>query len=454
MERAAFASSEFAARRARVFDRIGPSACALIQGGGPVGGFEVFRQTNEFFYLTGVDIPQAYLWMDGRRRTTALFLSAQTGHDASEGSVSGDSDANALKHRYGVDEVAAIECLTECLTDVGVVYTPHNPAEGRLACQDTLRPAIRAVAADPWDALPTREQRLIGQIHARQPNAQVEDLSPILDSLRLIKSPREVAVMRRAGSLCARAVTEAIRATSPGVFEYHLGAVADYVYRANGVRSEGYRAIIASGENIRYAHYYRNDCPLQDDDLVLMDYAPDVDHYTSDIGRMWPVNGRYSPSQRELYGFIVRYHQTLLGCIRPGVMPRQVLAEAATVMRPVIETTRFSKPIYEQAARRTLDFQGHLSHPVGMAVHDVGRYFDQPLAPGLVFALDPQMWVPEEGLYIRVEDTVAVTETGVEALTGDCPIALDDMEALMSEPGLLQQFPMALAERSDYKEQV
>ena len=432
MDVMSFPPDEFAPRRDLVFDRIGPDACALVQGAGPVGGFEVFRQTNEFFYLSGVDIPQAYLWLDGRRRTAVLCLLPQGGHDASEGAAEGGSDFQSLKRRFGVDEVCGLERLADFLTEAPVVFTPFSPAEGRLACQDTLRPAARAVAADPWDALPSREDRLISRLCTRSPGTRIRDLSPILNDLRLIKSPRELAMMRRAAQLCARGVCEAMRATRPDVYEYQLGAVADYVYRMEGVRSEAYRPIIAGGDNIQYAHYFRNNSPLQDGDLVLMDYAPDVCHYTSDIGRMWPVGGRYSPLQRELYGFVVHYHRALLNFIRPGISPGQILAEAADEMRPVIESYPFSKAIYEEAARRMLDFEGHLSHPVGMAVHDVGRYFDRPMQPGLVFALDPQLWVPEEGLYLRVEDTVAVTEQGVEVFTSDCPLALDDVEALLS----------------------
>src|SRR6185436_10005938 len=105
----------------------------------------------------------------------------------------------------------------------------------------------------------------------------------------------------------------------------------------------------------------------RDGDLVLMDYAPDFRYYTSDIGRMWPVNGRYDPVQRELTGFMVRYHRALLARIRPGRLASEILAEAAKEMAGVIAETRFSKPIYEQAARRALEYVGHLSHPVGMA---------------------------------------------------------------------------------------
>jgi Xaa-Pro aminopeptidase len=213
--------------------------------------------------------------------------------------------------------------------------------------------------------------------------------------------------------------------------EYHLEAIADQLYRSNGARHEGYCAIVPSGASIWHAHYNRNDGLLTDGDLVLMDYAPDVCSYTNDIGRMWPINGKYSPLQRELYGFMVEYHKAVLKRIRPGVLPLDLLAAAAEEMRPIVEKTAFSKPIYAEAATRTLAFRGHLSHPVGMAVHDVGSYFEFSMQPGLVISIDPQMWVPEERLYIRVEDTIVVTDTGMEILTGHVPIELDEIEALM-----------------------
>jgi Xaa-Pro aminopeptidase len=121
---------------------------------------------------------------------------------------------------------------------------------------------------------------------------------------------------------------------------------------------------------------------------------------------MWPVNGKYSPWQRELYSFIVEYHKVLLGTIRPGLTADEILKVAAEEMSDYVKNHKFSKEIYRRAAERALEFKGHLSHTVGMAVHDVGDYRSTPLKPGVVFSVDPQMWVPEERLYMRVEDTI------------------------------------------------
>jgi len=434
-----FPPAEFAERRAKVFDAIGSDALAVLQGAPPVRGFEVFRQSNEFYYLCGVEVPQSYLLLDGKERRTNLYLpDPEKVHAKGEGPALVAEDAEVVKRLTGVDAVHGIEALSEQLANAQTVYVPHGPAEGRMGSRGEGRRANRIVASDPWDGKLPREARFIGLLRARHPRLELRDLSPILDGLRVVKSPGEIDLMRRAAKLAGLGLMEATRSTEPGVMEYQLGAVANYIFLINGARGEGYRAIVAGGPNAWYGHYFQNNCPLKDGDLVLMDYAPDCGYYTSDIGRMWPVNGNYSAQQRKLYGLAVEYHKALLKRIRPGVMASQVMDEAAEEMAKVINKTRFSKAIYENAARRMLEFKGHLSHPVGMAVHDVGDYRSQPLAPRTVFTVDPQMWVPEEKLYIRVEDTIAVTDDGIENLTGFVPLELDDVEALMREEGMLQ----------------
>jgi len=417
VEPAALPPEEFAARRARVYEAIGPEAVALVQGAPAPGGFRRFRQTNEFHYLAGPAEPHAYLLLDGQRQAATLYL----------------PHPGALGERCGVEHVAPPERLALDLAGrlwrrpALTVFTPLSPAEGAGATRDTLVLAAGRAASDPWDGAPAREARLAGHLRGRFPQVAVADLSPLLDRLRLRKSPAEVALLRAAARLCAHGLLAALAVTRVGAYEYELEAAAQAAFRRGGAQGEGYCAIVASGPNSWDGHYSANSRQLCAGDLVLMDYAPDCGYYTSDIGRMWPADGTYRPAQRELYGFMVAYHRSLLARIRPGVTAEVILGEAAAEMRQVLERTTFSKQIYAEAAARALAFDGHLSHPVGMAVHDVGDYRPDPLVPGLVFSVDPQLWVPEERLYVRVEDTVAVTADGCENLTGTVP---QDPEAL------------------------
>ncbi len=431
-----FSAADFHQRHQRIYNEIGTSAVALVQGAPPVGGFEIFRQTNEFYYLTGVEAPQAMVLLDGREKKSTLYLPHRDEHSAaSEGAELAADDADLLIGLSGCDAVAGPAQLEADLRNASIIYTPHNPAEGNMACQDTLRHAAKLIAANPWENQLSREALLAEKLRQLSPSPEIRDLSPILDRMRTVKDAREIALMRHVGKLTALAVVEAMKATRPGRYEYDLAAVADCVYRVNGARGPAYRPIVATADNIWLPHYYRNSAPLRDGELVLMDVAPDVCNYTSDIGRIWPVNGRYTDRQRQLYGFIVQFHQTLLRHIRPGVLPQRVFEEAAAEMRPVVDRMRFATPADEAGVRRALDKDRALTHPVGMAVHDVGTYKEKPFEVGFVFALDPQMWIPEERIYIRVEDTVVVTDNGVENLTGLAPLELDEVEALVRGGG-------------------
>ncbi|HEY3320536.1 MAG TPA: Xaa-Pro peptidase family protein [Planctomycetota bacterium] len=436
-----FTADELAKRRERLTEKMG-SGVALLQGVTVPAGFDAVRQNNEIYYLCGVEAPHAYLWIDAAADISRLYLRPRNEkEERNEGPSLSSDDVELARKLTGVSEVRPLSSLPEDLKGQKLLYLLHAGAEGRCMCRDTLSFMQRCVDADPLNRRPSAEANLIARVKDLCPDAEIRDLSPLIDGLRLVKSPAEVAVLRQAGRLSALAVTEAMRSTRPGVMEYQLGAIADYIYEINGARGPGYRAIIAGGSNIWLTHYFRNACVLSDGDLVLMDYAPDVNNYTSDIGRMWPVNGKYSPPQRELYGLIVEYHKTMLSLIRPGPTPEQIHLEAAAKMRPVIENWTFSKPAWRKAGFALLDFKGHLSHGVGMAVHEAASYYGKPLEPGRVFAVDPQLWVPEEKIYVRCEDTVAVTENGCEVLTAAAPLELDDIERTIAEKGMLQTYP-------------
>lgn len=444
-----FPSEEFKARWEKVFDRIGDRA-ALVQGVPLTNGFIVPRQSNEFYYLCGIGTPHSYLVLDGKTRKVTLYLPpANRRLESAEGRVLSADDADLVKKLTGVDEVRSSRAMKEDdlpqLKAAEAVYTPFSPAEGAAQSRGELRAANASIKADHWDGRDPREEYLAGLLRKRFPTAQVKDLTPTLDAMRAVKSPREVALIRRASQLSGLGLIEAMKSTKPGGFEYQLDAAARYVFLVNGARLEGYRSIVASGtKNIWSMHYYRNNGELRDGDLVLMDYAPEYRYYVSDVARMWPVNGKFSPPQRELVGFVLEYRNAVLKRVRPGVTTRQIMDEAKKAMEPVFQKTKFSKPVYEKAARALVDRGGGVfSHPVGMAVHDDGAYNWGELRPGHVFSIDPQLRVPEERLYIRYEDVVVVTDDGVENFTDFLPSELDDIEKLVGTGGVVQKVPPA-----------
>jgi Xaa-Pro aminopeptidase len=461
-----FPAEEFKARWAKLFERI-TDGVAVVQGVPLTDGYTFPRQYNTFYYLSGIDTPGAYLRFDGAVRRVTLYLPPRNERlERAEGKVLSAEDADLVKRLTGVDDVQPLDAMrvdgwpvlagpeTPGAPATGpprspIIYAEFSPAEAAGQSRGELVAAETARALDFWDGGTSRQRRFVELLRARVPRGEIRNLNPILDELRAVKSTKEIALIRRASQLAGLGLIEAMRSTEPGVTEYQLDAAARYVFLVNGARLEAYRSITAAGtENINNMHYFRNTATLKDGDLVLMDYAPDYRYYVSDIGRVWPVNGKYNAWQRELLQFVLEYHKAVLARIRPGVTPAQIMDEAKKAMEPVFARTKFSKPIYEAAARRLVETGGGVfSHTVGMAVHDVGGY-RSGLKPGHVFSVDPQLRVPEENLYLRYEDTVVVTETGVENFTDFLPMELDAMEQLVRQKGIVQSAPADTQDRT------
>ncbi len=446
-----FPPEEFRARREKVYDALGGRALAVVQGAPSPVGYVRFRQSNEFYYLSGVESPHSYLLLDSGRRAASLYLPHRNERrEASEGKLLSAEDAELVKELTGIDAVHGVELLSDHLarfawgSEVPPLYTPFKPAEGLATSRDLATRVASDIANDPWDGRPTREAHFLARIRERFPQFPLEDLSPILDQMRLVKSAREIELIKKATRLSAVAILEAMRSTEPGIREADLDALAKLIFHRGGAQGDAYYSLIAAGPNAWYPHYHRGQRDLRDGELLLMDYAPDVSYYTSDVTRMWPVNGRFNEWQRDLYGFYLGYYKAILESIRPGDVAA-MKRDAASKMDQLLSRWPFTKPIYRQAAERLVaEFKesarrvpASLGHGVGMAVHDVG-VSDGTLAPGMVFTIEPQFRVPEETIYIRLEDVIVVTETGAEILTDFLPMEMEGIEAVMREEGLLQ----------------
>jgi len=445
-----FSADDFRKRREAVYDAIG-SNIAIIQGAADVQGFINFRQSNTFYYLSGLEVASAYMVLDGRDRMTSLYLPHRDSErERNAGPIISYENDELVKQITGVETVRPIEKLAVDLSrylwrpTAPVLFTPHSPDEKYLQSRDEILSGFGRRVADPWDGRPSKAGHFIHLLKSRYPQFEIRDLSPTLDAMRTIKDEREIDLIRKASQLAGRGIMEAIRSTRPGVMEYQLEAAANFVFKTNGARGPSYNAIVGGGQNAWMGHYSANSDPVKDGDLILMDLAPDYNYYTSDVTRMWPANGKYTKDQRDLYGFVVEYHKAFMRHIRPGVTPSQILDEVAADMRKVFESMSFSKEIYRKACEEALEFRGHFQHPVGMSVHDVGRHKGKPLEVGMVFSIDPMIWVHEEKLYVRMEDVVVVTDDGVENLSANLPIEMDDLENLWREEGIVQKRPAVM----------
>lgn len=444
-----FSKEEFAQRREKIFEAVGNSAIALVQGSKGIPGFSVFRQSNTFYYLTGLESAHAYLLLNGKNKRTTLYLPHRDeGVERGQGKVLSAEDAELVKQLTGVDQVKGVEFLSADLIGTGLIrppapllYTPLSPAEMGNDSRDELLYSQARTSADPWDGQPTREALFVNKLKERVPQFEIRDLSPILDSMRLIKSQKEIEVIRKATQIAGLGIIEAMKSTSPGVYEYQLDAAAKYVFYMQGARGDAYPAIIGGGTNAYMGHYFHKTDKLVSGDLVLMDYAPDYKYYTSDVTRIWPVNGKFDSAQKELYNFIIAYRDALFKYIKPGVTSNEVLDKASADMKQYLVGKKFAKPAHLKAVEEGIKFRGHFQHPVGMAVHDVGQVHGVKLRPGMVFTIDPMIWIHEERLYIRIEDVALVTEAGVENLSAFVPSSVEDVERTIKEKGLIEFHP-------------
>jgi Xaa-Pro aminopeptidase len=441
-----FPPEEFAARRAKVIGQIGDGVAVMLGTTEPPGEMP-FRQNNQFFYLTGVTEPRASVIIDGRSNTTTVFLQPKTaGQDNSQygpGMSPGAEAARTLGVDAAVDRAGFTAAIAALASEKRVIYTPF--AAEVLGSQSQGDPTRLWAnnAKDPWDGRDSREATFIARLKAAAPDSEIRNLDLIINPLRAVKSPREIAVIREATRITGDAIMAAMREARAGMREYELQAPAEYVFKKNGALGASYFALIATGTNTYYTHYNRNTAVLADGDLVQFDYAPDFKYYQSDVTRVFPANGTFTPRQREMYGIYLKLYQSVLTSIQVHKTPAECVKDALVKMDAIMASYSFTDPRIKAAAVRMVEgYRARqatirsLGHNVGLEVHDVGGLQAATFEPGRIFTIEPQFRIEEERLGIRLEDMVLITETGVENLSGFVPISVDGIEALMRETGL------------------
>ena len=438
-----FTAAEFSSRRAAVMKSIGDGA-AIIQGTTERPGEQPLRQSNDFYYLTGVIEPRAILVIDGKSRKSTLFLSPTT--ERREKSMFGPSltPGDSAEKDTGIESVVPRADFGAVLSTIGkdgrTIFTPFRAEVLGSASPSDPVALARATRNDPWDGRESREEAFQAKMKAVAPNSEIKPLEPITDSMRAIKSPREIEVIHRATRIAGLGIMEAMRDARPGMQEYELQADAEYTFKKYGSYGAAYFALIATGKNTYYTHYHKDTAVLQDGDLIQFDYAPDYDYYTSDVTRIFPANGKFTPRQREMYTIYLRLYQAVMTSIKPYVTPADIAKDAVVKMEAIVANYKFSDEKIKTAANSFIDnYRGKtvrsLGHTVGMSVHDV-PYAAATLQPGEIFTIEPEMRVEDEHIGFRLEDMLLITKTGYINMSAFVPIEITDIEKLMAQPGL------------------
>ena len=435
----AIPAEEFAARRAAVMRAIGDGV-AILQGATERPVYKAFRQSAQFFYLTGVEVPRALLLIDGRTKTSTLFLPPRNERmERSEGPLL--VPGPEAQQLTGIEQIVTRDEFDAALAAVAAegrqIFTTFRPEALEASTPGQVATHARLTAADKWDGRKSREETFREKLAVASPKSEIADLDRVLDRLRLVKSAREIALVREASRLAGEALMEAMRVARPGMKEHEIEAVGDYVFKAHGSQGVGYFALVATGANAAWPHYHAGRAPLADGDLVLFDYAPDFNYYTSDVTRMFPANGRFTPRQREMYGIYVKLYEALMTSIKPHVAPRAVIAEAHRKMTEIMKTFTFADPKVRAAAERFVAGYGSttrnsLGHWIGMEVHDVSAPYEA-LEPGMMFTIEPALTIPDERIYIRLEDAIVITANSYENMSAFVPFDIEGVERLMRE---------------------
>ena len=445
-----FEKEEYALRRQKLMDRI-PDGIALILGARSATANYGNFQNNDFMYFTGVEIPNAVLIIDGKRRESIIFFTISERQARSENIrldlVRRPTEVTGIEKAYPLERFRSYlsQQFTTHLSrqkDVGAnffstIYTSFKPEElMRETSNSKLNILLSSMTYNEWDGRLTRELQLIDHLKKRFPAVSVKDCSEMIWDLRMIKSPAEIAFMREAARIGVKAHIGVIESTQPGVHERELAALFEFICKKEGAQDLAFRTIISSEENHPFLHYNKYNRVLQDGDFLVVDAGPDFGYYDTDISVSFPSNGRFSPRQRELYEACRMIHKVCMSLYRPGATCMEIGAKAREILER--EGYDLSKDVFTEMRYFK---EGSCTHFVGMATHDSGGPdvdFNGPLAPGMVIACDTFAVFPEENLGVRIEDTVLITEDGYENLSEGLPRKIGEIEALMKNQGILQ----------------
>lgn len=372
-----------------------------------------FTPNRNFYYLTGVDEEKHILMIkkiNGVVDEVLYILKPNLEQERWTGKTIRDYEAKEVS---GIENIKYLE---EFKSDLNMIFT-NGIAEN-------LYLDLERVS---FDEEMSKSQSFAKEVKERYPQVVIKDVYSDIASLRQIKCKEEVEEIKKAAHITAKGVELLMKECKPGMKEYELEAYFDFYLKQNGVKDYAFKTIAATGVNAATLHYVDNNSEIKDEDLILFDLGAQVNYYNGDISRTFPANGKFTKRQKEVYEEVLKVNEEIINSIRPGVgfyeindKANNLLAEAC-VRLGLIEDKKDYRKYYFHS----------IGHSLGLDTHDVGKR-DIILEEGMVYTVEPGLYIEEEAIGIRIEDDVLVTKDGCEVLTKECIKSVEDIEKFMS----------------------
>ncbi|MCM0650328.1 aminopeptidase P family protein [Clostridium swellfunianum] len=407
----------FTRNRANLLKRIKDnSILVLFSGEAPQKSADEdysFTPNRNFYYLTGVNREKTILMITKIDDKVSQTLFIEKADPVVEKWVGKRMTVEEAKEASGIDNIKLLDGFESVL--------------GRYILSYDVKRLYLDLESRGWDSVPTRANLFARTVFEKYPQIKIKNIYHDICNLRVIKGEEEIVEIKKAIEITYEGIKSLMNNARPGMLEYQIEANFDYVLKCSGVTDYAFKTIAASGVNGTVLHYSKNNANTQDGDLILFDLGAQWKYYNADISRTFPVNGKFTERQKEIYNIVLKAMEDTMAVIKPGV-PFSKLNEATKLS--LAESLKKIGLINEDSELSKYYYHG-VSHYLGLDTHDVGDG-NTELKSGMVLTVEPGLYIEEEKIGIRIEDDVLVTESGYENLSKDIIKTVEDIEQFMN----------------------
>lgn len=373
-----------------------------------------FTPNRNFYYLTGVNEEEVILMITKRDKRVEENLFIKKADPVMEKWVGKTISVDEAKAVSGINNIKYMEDFEGTLHKFITMYD--------------INKLYLDLERDSFNSPATKEEVFAKKLIKKYPQVKIKNVYNKICNLRVIKNEEEIEETKKAIAITKEGIESLMKNAKAGMKEYQLEAHFDFVLKTNGVKDYAFKTIAASGKNATVLHYVDNNSEIKDGDLILFDLGAQLNYYNADISRTFPVNGRFTERQKQIYNIVLKAELEVIKAIKPGlpftelnIIARKVLGEGLKEIGLIKEDTELSNYYYHG-----------VSHYLGLDTHDVGSR-EAKLEPGMVVTVEPGLYISEEGIGIRIEDDVLVTKEGSEVLSKDIIKTVEEIEAFMNK---------------------